>query len=203
MDAYLLFLIIATATVLSPGPGVMLTLTNAIRYGVSGAIGGILGIACGTFIVAGISATSLGVLLATSTVAFSITKFIGAVYLIYLGIRLWRSPGAKLCTQSAAIRSRRHQFIEGLTMQITNPKAVFFFMSVFPQFIDFSKNYVSHFALLVITYSSLVVIIHILYANLGKTARHWISSDKGGRMINRIGGGTFIGFGVGLATANK
>src|SRR5665811_1923708 len=117
MDTYLLFLIIAIATVLSPGPGVVLTLTNAIRYGVSGAIGGILGIAFGTFIVAGVSATGVGVLLATSTVAFSIMKFIGAAYLIYLGIKLWRSPTAKIDVKSAAIKSRKRQFIEGLTLQ--------------------------------------------------------------------------------------
>lgn len=85
MGSYLLFVVIAIATVLSPGPGVMLTLTNAIRFGVSGAFGGILGIAFGTFIVAGISATSLGIVLATSATAFSIMKFIGAAYLIYLG----------------------------------------------------------------------------------------------------------------------
>lgn len=203
MNTYLLFFVLAIATVLSPGPGVILTLRNAIRYGVSGAIGGILGLAFGTFVVAGVSATSLGVILATSTLAFSIMKFIGAAYLIYLGIKLWRSPGTKICTSNAATQSRKRQFIEGLTLQLTNPKAVFFFMSIFPQFIDFSGKFVSQFALLVVTYSSLVVIIHLFYANLGNSARNWLSSDRGGRMVNRVSGGTFIGFGIGLATANK
>jgi|SRR5680860_132069 threonine/homoserine/homoserine lactone efflux protein len=203
MDTYLLFLIIAIATVLSPGPGVVLTLTNAIRYGVSGAIGGILGIAFGTFIVAGVSATGVGVLLATSTVAFSIMKFIGAAYLIYLGIKLWRSPTAKIDVKSAAIKSRKRQFIEGLTLQLTNPKAVFFFISIFPQFVDFSSDYAGQFTLLVVTYSSLVVLIHLLYARLAKSARSWLSSDKGGRVVNRVGGGTFMCFGIGLASAGK
>lgn len=203
MDGYLLFLIIAIATVVSPGPGVILTLSNSIRYGVSGAIGGIFGIAFGTFIVAGISATSLGVLLATSTVAFSVMKFVGAAYLIYLGIKLWRSPVVKIAAQATAAKSRKWQFIEGLALQLTNPKAVFFFMSIFPQFVDFSANYVGQFTLLVVTYSSLVVVIHLLYAHLAKSARGWLSSDKGGRAINRLGGGTFMCFGVGLASAGK
>ncbi|WP_444959605.1 LysE family translocator [Microbulbifer sp. VVAC002] len=203
MESYLWFLLIAIATVLSPGPGVILTLTNAIRYGMSGAIGGILGIAFGTFIVAGVSATSLGILLATSTVAFSIMKFIGAAYLIYLGIKLWRSPAAKIDPKGVAIKSRKRQFSEGLTLQLTNPKAVFFFMSIFPQFVDFSSNHVGQFVLLVVTYSSLVVLIHLLYAHLAKSARSWLSSDKGGRMVNRLGGGTFMCFGVGLASAGK
>jgi len=203
MESYLLFFIIAVATILSPGPGVMLTLTNAIRYGLSGAIGGIFGIAFGTFIVAGISATSLGLLLATSTVAFSVMKYIGAVYLIYLGIKLWRAPPADVDTHSFAIRSKKQQFFEGLMLQLTNPKAVFFFLSIFPQFVDFSSNYVGQFTLLVVTYSALVVVIHVVYARIAGSARSWLSSASGGRIVNRLGGATFMCFGVGLASASK
>lgn len=203
MGSYWLFLIIAVATVVSPGPGVILTLTNAIRFGVSGAIGGILGLAVGTFIVAGVSATSLGILLSTSAVAFGIMKMIGAAYLIYLGLKLWRSPAKKFDLPTVVVKSRKHQFLEGLTLQITNPKAVFFFMSVFPQFVDYSADYISQFMLLVVTYSSLVVAIHMMYAYLARAARGWLSSEKGSYMVNRVGGGTFICFGVGLATAGK
>jgi len=204
MENYLLFLLVATITILSPGPGVILTLTNTIRFGVSGAAGGIFGIAVGTFIVAGISATSLGVILTTSAIAFNIMKYIGAAYLIYLGIKLWRSKPPSLETNKTAIKSLKLQFFEGLTLQMTNPKAVFFFLSVFPQFIDFTSNYNQNFSLLVITYSSLVMLIHFIYASLAKKARAWLSSEKGGRSVNRIGGGTFMFFGVGLvASVNK
>jgi threonine/homoserine/homoserine lactone efflux protein len=203
MEDYLLFSIIAIATILSPGPGVLLTLTNSIRYGLSGAIGGIFGIAFGTFIVAGVSATSVGVLLATSSVAFTIMKYVGATYLIYLGIKLWRSPVAKIETDGKSSRGLKLQFIEGLTLQLTNPKAVFFFMSIFPQFVDYSSAYVGQFILLVVTYSSLVLIIHFLYAHLAKSARTWLSSEKGGRIVNRAGGGTFVFFGIGLASATN
>ena len=203
MGSYFLFLIIAIVTVLSPGPGVILTLTNAIRFGVSGAIGGIMGVAFGTFIVAGVSATSLGIILATSSVAFSIMKFVGAAYLIYLGLKLWRSPVIKIDTSAEVITNKKRQFLEGLTLQTTNPKTVFFFISVFPQFVDYSADFVNQFVLLVVTYSSLVVVIHILYAQLAASARGWLSSARGGSIVNRLGGGTFICFGVGLASASK
>lgn len=203
MENYLLFFIIAVATILSPGPGVILTLTNAIRYGFSGAMGGILGIAFGTFIVAGVSATSLGVILATSSIAFSIMKYLGAAYLIYLGIKLWRSPIKSVESNIGSTKNKKLQFVEGLTLQLTNPKAVFFFMSIFPQFVDYTGDFVGQFLLLVITYSSLVIFIHILYALLAKSARSWLASEKGGRMVNRFGGGTFVCFGVGLASASK
>ena len=205
MENYFIFLLIACITVLSPGPGVVLTLSNTLRYGVSGAIGGIVGIALGTFIVAGVSATSLGLLLMTSSIAFSAMKFIGAAYLIYLGIKLWRSPPVtiQLNNKAAPAKNNQWQFVTGLTLQLTNPKAIFFFMSVFPQFIDFQHSYTSQFALLVTTYSLLVVGIHLMYALLASRARAWLSSKKGGTLVNRLSGGTFMCFGLGLATASK
>jgi len=203
MENYLLFILIASITILSPGPGVILTLTNAISYGVRSAIGGILGIAFGTFIVAGISATSLGVILATSSVAFTVMKYIGAAYLIYLGIKLWNSPVKTIEEKNNNKKAKKLLFLEGLTMQLTNPKAVFFFMSIFPQFVDFTKDYNNQFVIFVITYSSLVVLIHFIYAYLAKSSRKWLSSPKGGKAVNRFGGGTFVFFGIGLASASK
>ena len=203
MENYLIFLLIAIITVLSPGPGVVLTLTNTIRFGARGAVGGILGIAFGTFIVAGVSATSLGLLLMTSSIAFTAMKFVGAAYLIYLGIKLWRSPPVKIVLNDISSKNRTLQFIEGLALQLTNPKAIFFFMSVFPQFINFNQGYTAQFMLLVVTYSLLVVIIHLLYSFLAKSARFWLASEKGGRLVNRFSGGTFMCFGIGLATASK
>lgn len=203
MENYLLFVIVASVTILSPGPGVLLTLSNAIRYGAMGSIGGIVGIALGSFIVAGVSATSLGVLLATSTVAFTVMKYIGAAYLIYMGIKLWRSPVVTLGNSVVTTKSTVRQFVEGFTMQLTNPKAVFFFMSIFPQFVNFEREGTQQFLLLVTTYSVLIVVIHLTYAYLAKAMRFWLSSEKGGRLVNRIGGGTFVFFGIGLASANR
>ena len=87
MTGWLLFVTVAALTVASPGPGVVMTLSNALRFGLRGAFSGILGIACGALVVAALSATSLG-LLATSATAFTAAKFAGAAYLLYLGIRL-------------------------------------------------------------------------------------------------------------------
>jgi len=203
MYSYSLFLILAIATVASPGPGVFLTLTNSVRYGTWSAIQGILGIAVGTFVVAGVSATSLGVILATSAVAFTVMKYVGAAYLIYLGIKLWRSPATKMRALSGVGRAKKVQFAEGLGLQLTNPKAVFFFMSIFPQFVDYQSDHASQFVLLVMTYSGLVVVIHLLYALLAKSVRAWLSSGKGGRVVNRLGGATFMCFGVGLASTSR
>lgn len=203
MKLYTLFLLMATATVFSPGPGVVMTLTNALRGGIRSTFGGILGIAFGALIVAAISATSLGVLFAASAVAFSVVKFIGAAYLVYLGIRLWRSPPFQFAEQSADEASLRKRFFEGLSLQLTNPKAIFFFLSVFPQFIDPLKSYQVQFGVLVLTYSFLVVVIHSIYAVFAKRAKGWLVSERGGRSVNKAAAATFIFFGVALATAKR
>lgn len=198
---YLLFTAVAAATVLSPGPGVVMTLTNALRYGMRGTFGGILGIATGALLVAAVSATSLGVLLAASALAFTVIKLLGAAYLIYLGIRLWRAPALKFSEQSAHAANFGKRFLEGLSLQLTNPKAIFFFLSVFPQFIDPEANYAFQFMALVLTYSALVVIIHCAYALFAKRAKNWLTSERGGRSINKAAGAMFLFFGVALATA--
>jgi threonine/homoserine/homoserine lactone efflux protein len=203
MNLYLLFLTVATLTVLSPGPGVLMTLTNALRYGLRGTIGGILGIAFGALLVAGISATTLGAVLAASALAFTVLKLAGAAYLIYLGARLWRSPPVPVASEQAHQASFKRRFLEGLSLQLTNPKAIFFFLSVFPQFIEGEAGFVRQFALLVLTYAALVVVIHTGYALFAHQARAWLTSERGGRTVNRLGGATFMCFGVALTFARK
>ena len=203
MKLYPFFLLMAALTVLSPGPGVVMTLTNAMRHGMRNTVGGILGISMGTFVVAALSATSLGVLLAASAVAFTIMKFLGAAYLIYLGIRLWRAPAFQFREQATGEAGFGKRFLEGLSLQLTNPKAIFFFLSVFPQFIDPALDYALQFFIQVLTYSGLVVVIHCLYALFAQRAKRYLTSERGGRAINRLGGATFVFFGAALATAKR
>ena len=96
-----------------------------------------------------------------------------------------------------------HRFAEGFTMQVTNPKAIFFFLSVFPQFIDTTGDYALQFMQLVLTYGALVVVIHCGYALSAGRARAWVGSPRGGRLVNRIGGAAFMVFGAALATAKR
>lgn len=196
-----LFLLMATLTVLSPGPGVVMTLTNALRHGRNETLGGILGVATGALVVAAISATGLGLLLATSALAFTALKFVGAAYLVYLGIRLWRAPAFRFEEKATPDVDFGKRFLEGITLQLTNPKAIFFFLSVFPQFIDPARAYVPQFAILVLSYGTLVVIFHCIYAAFARRLKAWLTSSGGGRVVNRVGGTMFIVFGAMLATA--
>ncbi|NUT81369.1 LysE family translocator [Pseudomonas brassicacearum] len=202
MAGYGLFLILATLTVLSPGPGVVLTITNALRHGWRGALPGIFGIASGAFIVAGICASSLGLILAASATAFTVLKYIGALYLLYLGIKMWRTQRFIPELQATSPRPWR-RFVEALSIQLLNPKAGFFFLAVFPQFIKPAGDYYSQFFLLVSSYSVLVVLVHGGYALMANGARGWLSSTQGARIVGKLSGITFLGFGVLMASASK
>ena len=140
MHNYGLFVLFATLTILSPGPGVVLTLSNAVRHGWRGAVPGILGIASGAFVVAAISATSVGLILSTSANAFTALKYAGAAYLLYLGYKSWRSDRFSTLLETRP-SSPGYRFLEAASMQLLNPKAVFFFLAVFPQFIDTSAHF--------------------------------------------------------------
>ncbi|MET3458175.1 LysE family translocator [Pseudomonas kilonensis] len=202
MAGYELFLILATLTVLSPGPGVVLTLSNALRHGWRGALPGIFGIASGAFIVAGICASSLGLLLAASATAFTVLKYIGALYLLYLGIKMWRTQ--RFIPELTATSPRPwRRFGEALSIQLLNPKAGFFFLAVFPQFIKPEGDYYRQFFLLVASYGVLVVLVHSGYALMANGARGWLSSSQGARIVGKLSGITFLGFGALMASASK
>jgi len=192
--------------VASPGPGVILTLSNSIRYGFKSALSGIVGIALGILIIAVISASSLGLLLATSAVAFTVLKYLGAAYLIYLGIKLWLSPAIMLQGDIGDnIVEYRYllRFKEGFLITLLNPKPIFFFMSLFPQFINHQQSYLLQFSMLTLTFCGLILFVHTLYALGANSMKKWLSTPKGSKTINRVGGSVFVLFGFGLATSQR
>ncbi len=208
MEQYLLYLIIVVITVASPGPGVILTLSNAIRYGVKPALSAVVGIASGILIIAIISASSLGVLLATSALAFTVLKYVGAAYLIYLGVKLWRSPvmdfsGCSAKTNSAKEMHYGLRFKEGFLVTLLNPKPIFFFMSLFPQFINHQQSYLLQFTYLTVTFCAVIVVVHTTYALAANSIKGWLSSPRGSKMVNRVGGSVFVLFGFGLASSQR
>ncbi|WP_260847586.1 LysE family translocator [Shewanella algae] len=86
---------------------------------------------------------------------------------------------------------------------MSNPKAIVFFMSIFPQFIDLQREYAPQFALLAATFSGLVILIHTLYALFASIAKTKLASGKGGSVLNKLSGGVFVCFGIGLAASSR
>lgn len=203
MGSYILYVFLATATICLPGPAVMLTINNSVQRGKYKTFSGILGIAVAILFISGISATSLGVILTQSIFDFTIIKVIGASYLLYLGVRMWYSKSMLKAKSNHFESSHYKCFLEGFLVSISNPKAIVFFMSVFPQFIDVSKDHTTQLAVLSITFSLLVIVIHSMYSILSSLIHAKFSSEKNKGLLNKISGGVFISFAIGLIMSTK
>ncbi len=203
VDNYALYLTLASTAILNPGPGVTLTLTNALRYGLVETLGGIVGVAVGAMVVATISISGVGLLLSTSPLAFDVMKYAGAAYLIFLGFKMWRSPAGPFSLNTSGEPDWRSRFLEGVSLQFSNPNAIFFFASIFPQFINSSSPRITQFLVLVLTFGLLVIIIHSVYALTASRTRKWLTSPLGRSVVNKVGGAAFILFGIALATVNR
>ena len=203
MENYLLYIAVASATIASPGSGIIFTVSNAIQDGFKGAVWGVFGVALGVLCVAIMSATSLALILATSALAFSVLKYLGAAYLIYLGIKMWCSSSRLEIAMQAVISNNRKRFTQGLLITLLNPKPIFFFMALFPQFIQSGQSYPFQFLTLALTFCFLVGMIHCCYALFAQSARARLLTPKGSGVLAKVSGGFYMFFGVGLATANK
>jgi homoserine/homoserine lactone efflux protein len=202
MDSYLIYLGLAIATLLMPGPVVILTINNSIQRGLTKSLAGILGITLAIMLIALISATSLGILLSSSAFAFTVIKIIGAAYLIYLGIKMFRKNATNRILANEKEASLLKCFTEGFFVSLSNPKYTIFFLSIFPQFIDLSKAYAPQFILLAATFCFLVIVINTTYALFAAFAKSRLASEKSGLILNNISGVLFVGFGLGLAVSS-
>lgn len=189
MHLYLMFLALAALTILSPGPNTLKSLTNALNHGPGPALVGMAGLTFGVLAVATLSATSLGVLIAASPTTFELVRYGGSLYLLWLGIKLWRSVPA--LPGDAPPAAHRHLFLEGVMLQFSNPNALIFFLSILPQFIDPQRAYLPQFLLLVFSFCLLMMMVHGGYILSARKARRWLQ-EGGGRLVNRISALAFL-----------
>ncbi|KAF7771522.1 homoserine/homoserine lactone efflux protein [Pseudoalteromonas citrea] len=203
MDTYLLYIVVAIATISLPGPAVMLTINNAIQRGFWKAISGIFGVAIGIFCIALLSATGIGVILEQSRVAFTLVKFIGAAYLIYLGIKMLRAKPSANTLLNMRGTTYGKCFFEGFLVSTSNPKAIIFFVSILPQFIASNESYIAQLITLALTFGVLVVLIHCVYTLLAVTAKSRFMSRGKSSWLNKVSGGVFVSFGIGLAATSR
>lgn len=206
---YLAFLAIVIATTLSPGPAVLLAITNGALYGPQRTVIAILGNISALMLMAGISALGLGAVLLASTALFTVLKWLGGLYLVYLGVRIWRSKtlvfdeaAARRCAAPrGATPARLYQ--QAFLVALSNPKAIAFFTALFPLFIDTARPVAPQFALLAFTFAFFSFLFLTGYAVLSSRARRWLSRPRNGKLFQRLSGGTFIGLGLGMLATQR
>lgn len=197
MSSFLVFVTIAFLTLLSPGPGVLFTITNSINYGIRTALFGITGLIVGMFIIAMISASGVGLIITSNPTIFTILKYIGALYLMFLGYKnfIKKIPLQTQVTTDNQIKSKiskGHSFYQGLFASLLNPKTIVFFIALFPQFIDVHQAIVHQFLILSLTFCFIGLIIHLMYANFSALFKDRLLSGKNFSRLNQASGCIFF-----------
>src|SRR6202163_4268791 len=194
LHLYLAFVTACIALALLPGPVVTLIIANGLRHGTRAALINVAGAQTGLAIVIGIVAVGLTALMATMGYWFDWVRFAGAAYLVWLGIKLTRSPVEDVKSDAPPPPPRGGFFLQGFLVLLSNPKVLVFFGAFIPQFMDMSRDHFSQVALLGVTFMITGAITDSIYAVLAGRARKFFSARRT-RLVSRISGGFMIGRG--------
>jgi threonine/homoserine/homoserine lactone efflux protein len=190
----------ASAVLLAiPGPTILLVISYALGHGRKVAGATVAGVTLGDFTAMTASMLGLGALLAASAAIFTVLKWIGAAYLIYLGIKLWRAPvGAGGGEQDEPVKAEKplRIFLHAYMVTALNPKSIIFFVAFLPQFIDPARPVVQQLVIFEATFLVLATANATLYALLAAMARKQIRKPRVQRLVNRTGGTLMIGAGL-------
>ena len=195
------WLAFVTATIvllMIPGPTVLLVLSYAIGQGRHVAVSTALGVGLGDLIAMTASLLGLGALVLASAALFTVLKWAGAIYLVYLGVKLWRSAGQAALPVQAA-RNQRGVFWHACVVTALNPKSIAFFIAFVPQFIDPAAALTPQFAIMIGTFVGLATVNALAYALLAARMRDVIGRPAVLSWLTRAGGGVLVA--MGLATA--
>lgn len=199
-----LFLIAALALLLVPGPAVLYIVARSIDQGRLAGLVSVLGVGVGSLCHVIAAALGLSALLLSSALAFSLVKYLGAAYLIYLGIRKLLEKTTPIAPP-ADPRSLKRLFWEGVLVNALNPKTALFFFAFLPQFVDVHRGSIAgQILFLGVLFVLLGIISDGLYALLAGSVRRHLRSGGRALAASRYATGTvFIGLGVATALADS
>lgn len=198
-ELWLAFVVAASILVAIPGPTVMLVVGYAIGEGRRSAWATVSGVALGDFTAMTLSMLGLGALLAASATLFTLLKWVGAAYLVYLGVRLWRAPAVLATAEPGLERRASSMLAHAFLVTALNPKSLAFFVAFLPQFLRPAAPLLPQMLVLESTFLALAVLGAALYAGLAVRLRGVIRKPAVLKAMNRTGGAILIG--AGLATA--
>jgi threonine/homoserine/homoserine lactone efflux protein len=201
LDHWLAFVAASAVLLAIPGPTVLLVISYALGHGRRSASSTVAGVALGDFTAMTASMLGLGVLLATSATLFIVLKWVGAAYLVFLGVKLWRAPVAEATVDAAAPVARPGRiFLHAYAVTALNPKSIVFFIAFLPQFLDGARAVLPQLVIFEASFLALATANALTYALLASAARRTIRQPRVQRAVNRTGGTLLIGAGA-LAAA--
>lgn len=199
IEVWLAFVAASTVLLIIPGPTVLLVVSYALGQGWRAALPMAVGVALGDFTAMTLSMLGVGALLAASAGLFTALKWLGAAYLIWLGVKLWRAGGTleaePRTDRSSALKMMGHAWL----VTALNPKSITFFVAFLPQFLNPEISFVTQMLVFEATFLVLAFVNALGYAVIASRARRVAGNPRAISWFNRAGGTLLIG--AGLATA--
>lgn len=199
-----LFVVAALVLLLTPGPAVLYIVARSLEQGRRAGLVSMLGIHVGTLVHVAAAAAGVSALLAASATAFTLVKYVGAAYLVYLGVRRMLDRRPVLPSDRRDGRRLRRAFLDGVVVNVLNPKTALFFLAFLPQFVDVSRGAVGVQILgLGLVFVMLGLVTDGGYALTAGTAAHWLRGRPRFLSSERwISGGMYIGLGLAAAVSS-
>lgn len=197
MELWLAYAVAATIILTIPGPTILLVVSYALSHGRRAAFATVTGTIAGDIVAMVLSLAGLGALMSVSAALFTAVKWIGALYLIYLGYRMWRGAGGRFeADGTAPLASPRRMFWDAFTVTVLNPKSITFFIAFLPQFMNLSRPVLPQLVILGVTFLVIAFMSVTSYALLAGSARQTLGRPVARRLLSRLGGSILIGAGL-------
>jgi len=199
-ESWAAFTAASAVLLIIPGPTVLLVVSYALGQGWRTVLPMTVGVALGDFTAMTLSMLGLGALLAASATLFTILKWVGAAYLVYLGIRLWRAGGTLDAAPRTDAVSAAKMLGHAWLVTALNPKSITFFVAFLPAFLDPQANFLTQMLVFEATFLVLAFANAFGYALVAARARGFVANPRAIGIVNKVGGGLLIGAGAATVT---
>jgi threonine/homoserine/homoserine lactone efflux protein len=199
-ESWAAFTAASAVLLIIPGPTVLLVVSYALGQGWRTVLPMTVGVALGDFTAMTLSMLGLGALLATSATLFTILKWVGAAYLVYLGIRLWRAGGTLDAAPRTDAVSAAKMLGHAWLVTALNPKSITFFVAFLPAFLDPKADFLTQMVVFETTFLVLAFANAFGYALVAARARGFVANPRAIGIVNKVGGGLLIGAGAATVT---
>ena len=205
LATWITFFLACWAISLSPGPGAIASMTAGLNHGFRRGYSMVLGLVMGIWTQVAVVAAGLGAVIAASATVFTVLKFCGAAYLIWIGVSQWRASDRPLVAAKtdASVTSRRHLIMRGWAINATNPKAAVFMLAVVTNFIDPARPLLPQYAIIAASLSFTDLVVMAGYVGLAARVLRTLDQPRHVRLMNRCFGSLFVVAGTLLAAVRR
>jgi homoserine/homoserine lactone efflux protein len=205
LSVWLTFFVASWAISVSPGAGAVAAMSAGLNHGFARGYMMTIGLVLGILVQVAVVGLGLGALIAASSLAYSLVKWLGVAYLVFLGIKQWRAPAVPMVSESAngEAASARQLILRGLAINTANPKTTVFLLAVVPQFLDLGHALAPQYAIIGATIAFTDLVVMAGYTALAAKVLRLLKSARQIKAMNRTFGSLFVAAGLLLASIKR